>query len=1139
MRRFENQPLLSPSDLNDLLECPHLMALSLKRFHREPTPSRLRGAHAEIVAGYGLQHEAAVLESFEAQGRTIERIATGRTEEELRQARDQTLDAMRRGIEIIHQATMIGDGIGGYADFLERVEGPSVLGAWSYEVADAKLSRTVKPYYLVQLSAYAAVLAMLQGHAPERLAVELGDGKRELYRTEDFAAYVRALRAYAKRTIESGLTDTYPLPCSHCGICGYRRACEQQRFDDDHLSLVAGLRSDQVARLEAAGVETLTALAHLPEDTKVQRLARDTLTKLRRQAVLQLYERTTGQQKYELLDHREGYGFDRLPLPADGDLYFDIEGDPYIGDKGLEYLFGVGWLGEAGSEEYRSFWAHDREAERRSFEALVDFFISWLREHPGSHIYHYATYEEQALKTLAMWHGTREEEIDHLLRTGALVDLFRVVRQGVRISKPSYSLKQVEAFYWHDREAKVKEAGGSIVAYERWLMSREQTELDEIELYNSEDVASTCALHRWLLELREELIGTGAEVIWRPDPEGAELSEKREAADEETEQLREQLRARGLEKDALLAELLLYHRREAKPAWWWYFKRREMTDEDLRDEDDEAIGELEPNGAETTIKRSRVVPMRFPLQQHKMGPGAAIDAATGRGVEIVSLDVEHGTVEVKLGQKWGSETPTSLIPDTPYNTGPQQAALRRLAGSVLAGDARFPACVALLRRELPRIPGHAAGEPLIGGSYSVERAVELVLGLDRSTLAVQGPPGTGKTYTGAQMAVALMRRGRRVGVTAPSHKAIHNLLEEIERVARAERFHFRAYTRGGGENAYDSPVGWAEIESVGIDPCESPDEDVLLIAGTSWLFSRPGMEGVIDTLMIDEAGQVSLADALAVGTSARNLVLLGDPQQLSQVAQGGHPEETAVSALGHLLGEERTMPAERGLFIDVSRRMHPDVCRFVSQISYAGELTSLPACERQSVVSRGLSGAGLRPFLVPHSGNRPNSPEEAELIKEQVELLEGGRVTRANGSEVSIRDAGVMVVTPYNSQVRRLRGCPPDWVEVGTVDKFQGREAAVVFFSMATLEWGARAAERGFPLLAEPAERGGVAGSVLGGARGQPGSAHDQVPHGGADAAGERAVLVCGDGRGWRRPGYPHRFAMTGRTYAAIRVRAA
>jgi predicted RecB family nuclease len=1051
MRRFHDQPLLSPSDLNDLLECRHLMALKLAAFEKRPGPRPTHGAHTEILVRYGEQHEQDILERFVADGFTVERIETGRSEAELEAAVAQTLDAMRRGVEVIHQAALVGGGIGGYADFLERVERQSSLGAWSYEVSDAKLARITKTYFLVQLSAYAGVLDRLQGHLPEQLTVLLGNGKRDKYRTDDFAAYVRALRGHANQTISQGLADTYPLPCSHCGICGYRRACEQRRIADDHLSLVAGLRRDHVARLQAGGVPTMTALAELPDDTKVSRVPRETLHKLRRQAALQLYERQTGEQVYELLPYQDGYGFAQLPEPAPGDLFFDIEGDPYIGDKGLEYLFGVGWLADDGSEAFTPFWAHDRAQERVAFEELIDFFMRWLSAHPGSHIYHYASYEEQALKTLSMWHGTREEEVDQLLRSGALVDLFRVLRQGLRISKHSYSLKQVESFYWREREAKVKEAGGSIVAYERWLQSNDQEALDEIALYNAEDVHSTRGLRDWLLELRQELVETGAKVTWRPDPEESEATEKREAADAETAALREWLRATGDADDDLLAELLIYHRREAKPTWWWYFERRKMSQEDLRD-DDEAIAGLEPHGDEGTINHSRMVPMRFPLQQFKLGPGKVLDPVSGRSVEVLTLDAEQGTLELKLGRKaWGDEVPGALIPGKPYNTDEQQEALRRLARSVLDHTGGYPACRSLLARALPAVAGHTLGAPLIDGHFSVERAVDLALRLDHSTLAVQGPPGTGKTYTGAQMAVALMRTGRRVGVTAPSHKAIHNLLEEIERVARGQGFRFRGFKRGDGDNAYASPFGDdTMVENVGIPKCEAPDDDVLLLAGTSWLFARPGLEELIDTLLIDEAGQVSLADSLAVGTCAQNLILLGDPQQLSQVAQGGHPEQTAVSSLGHLLGDHRTMPAEHGLFVDVSRRMHPDVCRFVSEISYSGELTSLEECRHQVVTSRGLAGAGLRALLVEHAGNRRDAREEAEVVLEQVNLLDGGTVTLANGRVESLHKAGVMVVTPYNAQVRRLRGILPGWVEVGTVDKFQGREAAVVFFSMAT-----------------------------------------------------------------------------------------
>jgi predicted RecB family nuclease len=322
MRRFHDQALLSPSDLNDLLECRHLMALKLAAFEKRPGPRPTHGAHTEILVRYGEQHERAILERFLADGRTVERIETGRSEAELEAAIAQTRDAMRRGVEVIHQAALVGDGIGGYADFLERVQRRSSLGDWSYEVSDAKLARITKTYFLVQLSAYAGVLDGLQGHPPEQLAVLLGNGQRDEYRTDDFAAYVRALRGHAHQTITRGLEDTYPLPCSHCDICGYRRACEQRRIADDHLSLVAGLRRDHVARLRVAGVPTMTALAELPDDTKVPRVPRETLHKLRRQAALQLYERQTGEQVYELLPYQDGYGFAQLPEPAPGDLFF-------------------------------------------------------------------------------------------------------------------------------------------------------------------------------------------------------------------------------------------------------------------------------------------------------------------------------------------------------------------------------------------------------------------------------------------------------------------------------------------------------------------------------------------------------------------------------------------------------------------------------------------------------------------------------------------------------------------------------------------------------------------------------------------------------------------------------------------------
>ncbi|MEA2367338.1 MAG: hypothetical protein QOH38_56, partial [Thermoleophilaceae bacterium] len=428
-------------------------------------------------------------------------------------------------------------------------------------------------------------------------------------------------------------------------------------------------------------------------------------------------------------------------------------------------------------------------------------------------------------------------------------------------------------------------------------------------------------------------------------------------------------------------------------------------------------------------------------QEHKLGRDADVfDPATGFGAgSIDELDEEAGTLRLRRGPSLAeTPLPRSLIPGGAFNTKVQQAALRRLGAEVADASPRFAAAQSLLRRDFPRVRDHAQGAPLPQDDPA--KARELVSQLDDSYLVVQGPPGSGKTWLGARLIVSLIAQGRRVGVAAMSHKSIHNLLHEVERVAREEGVEFRGLKKGA---TYEGPF----IEtSSNQERFADPDEDVLLLAGTSWLFSREEMEGVIDTLFVDEAGQVSLADALAMATCARNLVLLGDPQQLAQVSQGTHPAGAGASALEHVLAGDDTIPPERGLFLGFTWRMHPDVARFVSEMSYQGRLHSAPDCARQGTAF----GTGIRFIPVEHSGNRQSSREEADAIAREIERMTGGDYTDMNGRTRPLRHGDFMVVAPYNAQVRCLRAALPASVPVGTVDKFQGQEAAVVFFSMAT-----------------------------------------------------------------------------------------
>ncbi len=1055
----------SPSDLNFFADCEHLAWLEgqAARGLRVPDAAE-RDPMSDLLARRGLEHEKVYLAACAL---PVTRIPydPGNPAPAVRATRK----AMERGDPVIYQGVLEHGRWLGIADFLERVETPSDLGAWSYEAADTKLGRTTKAYYLLQLSLYSELIARVQGTPPVRMHAILAGQVRDSYVCRDFGAYFRALRERFVATVEAGSEPSYPLPVEHCAMCRWATTCERRREADDHLCRVANIRRTQMARLAKAGVSTLAQLAGLPESERVPRIPAPTLDTLRAQARLQAAQNATGEASYELLAPLPARGFALLPEPSPGDVFFDMEGDPYFEGGGLEYLFGAAF---ADGTPYRAWWGHSHAEERQAFEAFIDFVVARRAADPAMHVYHYAPYEPSALKRLAGRYGTREAELDDLLRGEVLVDLYRVVRQGLRASYPSYSIKDIEHFYMGPREAAVKNAGASIVEYELWLETHEAGKLEAIERYNEEDCVSTRLLRDWVMARKAEAFAKFGEAPPPPPPDAPkERSEDSLRLEAERSALVANL-LDGLGPDPLalegadrarwlMAQLIDYHQREARPVWWSFFDRMQMTDEALLD-DGESIGGLVPEPAEPPVKVARSLhhTLRFPAQEFKLSPGAdVLDPATGKSAgSLVEIDPRTGRAVLKRGPTLaGVPLPRALIPGAPYNTAMQRAALRRLGGSIAShgvdGEGAYRALRDLLTGAPPRIAGHPPGSALQGAHLDLEQAWRIVSALDRGALFVQGPPGAGKTWLGARLIVRLMRAGGTVGVTALSHRAIHNLLHEVEAVAHAEGFAFHGLKKssGEGESQFVSELAMPMITNVADNPTSMP-RGMLLLAGTAWLFSRPELDASLDVLFIDEAGQVSLADALAVGTAATNLVLLGDPQQLPQVSQAVHPPGAGASVLEHVLGSDDTIPPERGLFLDQTWRMHPGVCAFISELAYDGRLASAPGRDRQEVASpTGLSGAGLRYLPVAHSGNSQRSTEEADVIAREIALLlAGGTFTDANGVVAPLTLRDILVVAPYNAQVQTLLAVLPDGAQVGTVDKFQGREAAIVFFSMAT-----------------------------------------------------------------------------------------
>ena len=1054
-------------DLVDYLACGHVATLA----HAVASGERERPAPTEeerLVARKGDAHEAAYLARLRASGIDVVEVARAGTFEGRRSAARATLDAMRRGAEAIHGATFVelpaaGEGWLGVADFAIRTEGPSQFGDYHYEIWDAKLARTAKPSAIVQMCVYSDLLARVQGVMPARVHAILGNGRIESYRTDDALPYVRAARTRFVERMRSEAV-TYPDPVAACARCRWSDSvCEPRRRADDHLSLIANVRRSQIVKLHASGIATSSALVAAPDGARPRKLDRTTFERVRAQAALQAAARADGIARYDLLKPHDGSGFARLPEPDPGDLYFDMEGDPFYDGGGLEYLFGVASVDAAGERRFDSFDGHDRSGEKRAFEAFVDFVFARRAVRPNLHVYHYASYEESALKRLASQHATREREVDILLREEVLVDLFDVVRQSLRASFESYSLKKIEQFYRGHRLDEVTSAIGSVVMYERYLETRDPRELEEIVRYNREDCYSTLDLHRWLLERRAEAEARFDVAI----PFRAVAEAKAPVEDDDLEGLSASLAA-GIDFETataderaryLAAQLLVYHRREAKPAWWAFFDRFDRPEELVDDGD--AIGELTVlDGQPELFKRSQIFTLAFPPQEHKLKPGTVYDPALGpnrAAGTLLSVDDERGLLRLKRGPSHADAAlPRALMPDKPIQNDAQRAALARFGRELLKDGcaSRFTAGRDLLRGDGPRLVDRIAGAALDDGATTPDKLAGLALALDGSYLFVQGPPGAGKTFAGARAIVTLLQRGLRVGVASSSHKAIHNLLAEIERVAESRNFAFAGLKKSSTPDSDYTSVTGAIRTTSDTSACCVPG-DATLVAGTAWLFSDERMSESLDVLAIDEAGQVSLADAIAMSTAAKNVLLLGDPMQLAQVAQGQHPAGAGASVLTHLLGDRATVLPSRGVFLPHSYRMHENVCRFVSALAYDGRLHADPSCAHRRIDAGTIAGAGLRYLPVAHEGNVQSSIEEADAIADALDdLLVAGTVTDERGASVALTERHVLVVTPYNAQVRRIRGVLtrrgfPN-VRVGTVDKFQGQEAPVVFFSMAS-----------------------------------------------------------------------------------------
>lgn len=1014
--------LYSPSQLITFIDSPY--ASWYERALRE-YPDKFTDLKDEedklqkVLQAKGYEHEAKILAQFKAQGlRVKENVEYG-----------TVATAIMEGYDVIYQARLSTERFSGYIDFI-------VKEADGYIIYDTKLARAAKPYMIYQLCIYTEALGLILGEIPKTFKIITGLDEIITKNTADFFHYFKAVEADFIDFHDNFDITKPPKPENYASHGAWEDYAETELIERDHLSLVATMSRKNIQALEAFGITTIQDLIEAKFDSKIK-IAPDVFERLKIQARLQ---RESESKATPLFEIKKAIN---IPPKDAGDLYFDMEGYPLYGKNGLEYLFGVTFA----DGNFKDFWAHDQAEEKLAFSQFIDLAMKHFKKHPKMKIYHYASYEVTAMRKLSTTYGVKEAEVDTLLRNEVFIDLYKVVKDTLIIGTPNYSIKSVEKIYRPKRNTEVANAGDSVVAYADWIVSGESKDwkksqkLKDIRDYNKDDCDSTLELADWLRSLMKTSYIAPVKVV----------KEKVLDADGDEEATVEDIRNWALEKhpgDPVFKNvtyLLDFNKRKDKPMWWRYFDRYTMTKSEFED-DLSCLSEIQFK----SVFKNEVTYSYNPAEETKIKADDTCVSLENINHKIIEVDNQLGILKATVPYKQ-IETlikKTSLMIHQPFNSKVIDARIEDFVDHYHDKKVRHKAVRDFLNRTRPRLT--KVKSPLVDKKLPrAQEALKIIDLMDETTLCIQGPPGTGKTYTASKMIAHVVRQGKKVALLSNSHKAIINLLNG----AFSE---FRT-----GELVSGLKVGLKNQEDIKDERVDIKEglrdiEDYQIVALTIYSLCKCPEE-YFDYLFIDEAGQVAIAHLVAGGMSAKNIIMMGDQQQLPQPVEGSHPLETGLSLLEYYMQGKHTIDDDQGIFLNITYRMHSDISQFISNSIYEGRLLADGENDKRIVKKAKPTDAESGIVFIPvnHAGNSQASREERLAIVALTKSLLGRKKTDKSGASAGmITLDDILFVAPYNLQVSFLTdelqnefsGVP----QVGSVDKFQGQEAYVVILSMCT-----------------------------------------------------------------------------------------
>ena len=974
----------------------------------------------------------------------------------------KTVQAMKEGFEIIFGGWLKRDKWSGEFDFLIiNKDQKSKFGDYSYEVIDTKYSNKPKPDHIIQLGSYTFMLEETQGVLPKKFIIVLKNMVQEEVQVHQVNQFFKKTRENYEKFIETLVNKTKPEKCSACETCEWLDRCENIWKKEDNLNQVGGLTKVHLKKLLNIKIDTATKLSKQDGNKTIKGFRKEISYKLVTQAKLQKEYEKTGFPIYKTNPYNlnGSKGFNLLPKPSECDLYFDIESvEDHIYPGGLEYLFGIFYI-ENGKENFKALWSHNKSEEKKNLIKFFDFTKQHFEKYPNSKIYHYGSYEITALLKLSSFHKVKGIEYDHYLNLDKFVNLLEVNRQGLFISENSNSLKNMEKFYHFKREGDVQRGDVSQEYYIEWLETNDKKFLEEIESYNKQDCHSTYELHKWLLDIKPE------ETSWFIPKKNGEMELRDFEIDMITYQEKvEKSKIENKKIKQLMSDIIGFYNREDKPAWREFFERRTKSDEELI-EDPECIGNMTLDGEPKPDKKSLLYSYKFEDQDFKLRKSKKTVIANNQDIEqkdyagtIIDIDYKKKDILIKRGTSQGILPKIlSIGPDKPRPNTKLVSNTYKFIDSLINKEKKYSSLIDFLEKKYPNITGIKTGEKIIQSNDFIKEIPKIISNLNNSYIYIQGPPGTGKTFQASNAIIELLKQKKKIAITGLSHKVIHNLLQKVEDMAKEKQLKIIGYKRGNLEDE-DTIFNGDFIKTHEKDPVFMNALKIKdagqIFAGTKYHLASSYYDSKIDYLFIDEAGQVSLADLISIGNIAKNIVLIGDQNQLGQPIKGTHPNESGQSILDYLLEGRDTIPENRGIFLNKTYRMHSKINEFISSNFYEGRLNCDERTEKRIIKFDKkciIQNPGIHYIEMNHKNNVQTSLEEIDTVIDLMKQMIGSEFND-NGKKRELNVKDFLIISPYNTQVNlmiaKLEEEKIKNARVGTIDKFQGQEAPVNIISM-------------------------------------------------------------------------------------------